>query len=188
MFLEAMTITEALSEVKLIQKKIEKKRQFVLTNLTRFEHLKDPLETGGGSTKVLHAELQSIEDLQTRLETIRWAIADANSKTTLTLDGKTKSLTAWLSWKRDLADTDIAFRNSIHTSLKQSFDRAATQPQVYKTEETQTPQLAKLILNLDYGEMVKRAERTSELLEKLDGKLSLLNATIVIGEQKTLAA
>jgi hypothetical protein len=46
------TITEALSEINLIKKKIEKKQQDVIGNLVRWEHLKDPFESVGGASSV----------------------------------------------------------------------------------------------------------------------------------------
>jgi hypothetical protein len=61
-----ITITEALADVKTIDKRIEKKKYFVQSYLVRQERLKDPLEKDGGATKVIHQERQAIQDLQER--------------------------------------------------------------------------------------------------------------------------
>jgi hypothetical protein len=58
-----LTITEALSEINLIKKKLVSKRGNVTQNLTRALHVKDPYESQGGSEAMIRAEVQSIADL-----------------------------------------------------------------------------------------------------------------------------
>ena len=48
-----MTITEALAEIKTIQKRIDKKREFILHHTYRQHTLRDLLEKDGGSPKVV---------------------------------------------------------------------------------------------------------------------------------------
>ncbi len=67
----SMTITEALAEIKTIGKRLEKKKQAVLTNIGRDSRLKDPLDD---SVKFVKEERQAIEDLEKRIVTIRTAI------------------------------------------------------------------------------------------------------------------
>ncbi len=45
--MEKITITEALSEVNLLKKKIEKKKEMILANLAKFKHVPDPYEKQG---------------------------------------------------------------------------------------------------------------------------------------------
>lgn len=45
----ALTITEALAEIKTVGKRVEKKREFIKAFLARQDGVKDPLEKDGGS-------------------------------------------------------------------------------------------------------------------------------------------
>ena len=47
--MSAITVTEALAEIKTTQKRIEKKREHILNFAWRQERMKDPLERDGGS-------------------------------------------------------------------------------------------------------------------------------------------
>ncbi len=177
--MEKMTITEALSEIKLITSKVEKKRAFVKSNLIRAAHMTDPLEKDGGSTKVLTQELQSVKDLEIRLEKVRYAIAKANIENQITLGETTKSIFEWITWKREISAASLNMTNGIHTLIKSELDKISKQPAVYLDQDQKT-QIVRIIPNLDYNEFVKKAEVISDMIEQLDGKLSLKNATIVI--------
>lgn len=177
--MEKMTITEALAQVKLIEKKIESKTQFVLGNLFRYETQKDPFEAKGGARQVLESEIQALQDNYRRLEKIRAAIAESNIDNQLTVGEQTRSVHEWLTFKREVAPKQIALFQTIHTQMKQRLDKDAQQPQVYKDEEGKT-HLAKLVTNLDYVEYVRKYEKQQEIFETLDGLLSLKNATTVI--------
>ncbi len=177
--MEKMTITEALAEVSLIQKKVAKKKETVLGNLIRYDNTADPFEKQGGSAKALESEVQSIRDNHARLERIRAAIAHANLNETVTLGEQTKTIHEWLTWKREAATDWLGFLNSIHTGVKKLVDHQAKQPAYYKDADG-TPHFSKLITNVDYGTYVKLSEKTTEMIEHLDGKLSLKNATVVI--------
>jgi hypothetical protein len=178
--MEKMTIAEALSEVKLMEKKLEKKHLFVLANLSRFDHIKDTFEKDGGATKALNSELQSINDLNKRLERIRASIAKANLDTNVTVGEDTRSLHEWITWKREIAPRHIKFIDAIHTSLKTRIDKETNNPTAFKDEEKNQVKLAQLVTHLSYQDFIKQSEKLHDLLQTVDGKLSLKNATIVI--------
>ena len=67
----------------------------------------------------------------------------------------------------------------IVTGVKSKIDQESVKPTGYSTEDGKV-QLAKLVTNIDYADYTKRLEKLDDLLETLDGKLSLKNATIVI--------
>ena len=52
----ALTITEALAEIKTLAKRIEKKRQNIGQFLVRQEGVRDPLEREGGSVAFVQTE------------------------------------------------------------------------------------------------------------------------------------
>ncbi len=177
--MEKLTITEALSEINLIKKKIAKKKETVLGTLVRASHLPDPYVNQGGSEAFVKSEQQSINDLTNRLIRIRSSIARANVENRVTIGGLEQSIYDWLTFKREIADDLIAFTNNVHRQVEQHSQRAAQQPQVYKTEDGKT-QLVEYKINVDQGEWLKKNEDLVEKKEKLDGLLSLKNATIVI--------
>lgn len=177
--MEKITITEALSEINLIKKKIESKRKIVLGLLVSPEHMKDPYESVGGSEVFIKCEVQSIADLERRQINIRSAIAKANLDHEITVGEQTKSIHDWLTWKREIAQQAISFLNSIATSVKNELDQLTKLPKVYKNDKDET-HLLRLKSNIDLPEINKSQERLNEMFETLDGKLSLRNATIIV--------
>lgn len=178
--MEKMTITEALSEVKLIVNKIQKKRATVLGNLTRYEHIKDPFTTEGGSQEAIKREVQSMTDLEKRLVRIRTSISRANASTDITIGEKTQSVADWLTWKREIAPTLKAFVTQVHQSLKKQIDEHAARPQVIRDSEKNQVAIATLVVNVDYEDALNVAQKIEDMYETLDGKLSLKNATTFI--------
>lgn len=174
--MEEITITEAFAELKLITKKIAKKRETILQNLTRMEHVKDQF---GDTPKMVEAELQSIQDHETRFVRIKAAMSKANLENEITVEGETKSIYAWILWKRDIADNSLGFVNTAIRTVDAAVKRAETQPQVIKTD-TGEISVTKLVVNVDPKKMLSGSELTTQKLERLDGQLSLKNATIKI--------
>ena len=177
--MEKMTITEGLAEIKLIQKKIAKKQQIVRENLTKFEHIDDPFVKDGGIDKVMEAHVQSIKDLHKRLLSIRNAIAVANIKTEVTVDRKTMSIFDWLNWRREVANHQKAFFDSIYTATNDAIKTQAKRPSVYKDEQENT-HIVKVEPVLDYAKYLGDSAEIETALEALDGQLSLKNATVLI--------
>ena len=82
-----LTISEALAEVKTINKRLEKKRQFVNANLSLQDGIRDPYEKDGGAPKMLSSALQSITDLESRIVNLRTVIQHANEKAIVKIGG-----------------------------------------------------------------------------------------------------
>lgn len=174
-----MTITESLSEIKLITKKLERKRQYVLGNLIRVGHVPDPLTSTGGSEETLRREIQGCIDLEMRLIEIRQAIAKANTEHKIKIENTDMTIQAWLTWKREIAQVSASFYQAIHANIKREMDQNGRQPKVYQDAEQKT-HLVNFIPNYDLTKAVAGENAIREALEKLDGLLSLKNATIVI--------
>lgn len=174
-----MTITEGLAEIKLINDKIAKKQTFVLDNLARYNHTPDPLAAKGGSTVALSAEVQSIADLETRLMKIRVAIMLANLTNFAECNGQNLSLYEWLVWKREVAKQRSRLYEYIYSKTKEKMDRHNMQPQWLKNEDGQNA-LVELLPSLPYMEYATAFSEVNETLNKLDGVLSLKNATVLI--------
>ena len=174
--MEKMKITEALAEVKLIEKKIESKKTFVVSNLTRVDGMPDPL---GDGPKALESEMQSITDMQKRLVSIRAAITKANLAHSIKVNEQEKTIFDWLTWRREISAKHLTFLNQVHSSLKLKVDQSQNAPQAAKNDKGEMF-LVRLLTNLSYPEMLQKAQELQAMLDKLDGQLSLKNATIEI--------
>jgi seryl-tRNA synthetase len=127
----------------------------------------------------LRSEIQSIEDLRKKWVKIRSAIAKANTDNTITIGSTTKSINEWLNWKREVAQEESKFAVSVHVRIKNAMDESVQKPQVVKDDSGQV-KICKLLANLEYPEFLKKSQEVDEILETLDGKLSLKNATIMV--------
>lgn len=167
-----MTITEALAELKTINKRIEKKKEFVVQYVAQPSVIKDPLENQGGSRVVVAQEMQAVNDLFKRYTTIRTAIQRANLDTVITIGEYTMSIAEWLNWRKEVAQTQAKFFKDISNKAIQSRSM-----QFNKMPDGTIPQA---IINVDEGVIFKTSENIEKVLGELDGILSLKNSTITI--------
>jgi hypothetical protein len=177
--MQKITITEGLSEITLIKKKIQDKQTKILGMLFQVSHLPDPFAHDGGSFKVIASEMQSVNDLYRKLVAIRAAISTANLTHVITIMDLTLTIHDWLIWKRELSKNEIDFYDKLCRDVKSHLDAIARSPQVYK-DENQIVQIVKTTLNVNYPNCLKHNENRKDILGKLDGQLSLKNATILI--------
>ncbi len=112
-----ITITEALAEIKTIQKRIESKKHFIIGFLCRPDGLKDPFEKNGGSFQAIARERQAIADLEARVVEIRRGIQTANEMATLVIEGEAKTIASWLVWRREVAPGQKEFLNKLRNDL-----------------------------------------------------------------------
>lgn len=177
-----ITITEALAEIKTVGKRIEKKRAFIANFLARQDGVRDPLEKDGGSALVIERERQAIGDLEQRLVDLRRGIQHANDGTPVTVNGQTRSISEWLTWRRDVAPGQRAWLNSTAETLRSLRETAKRQgaavvSAVAITAETKPNDI---VVNVDEGALAADIEKLEDTLGQLDGQLSLKNATITI--------
>ena len=173
-----ITITEALAEVPTISKRIAKKQQFVLDFLYRPSAIRDAHEKDGGSAELIKRELQGIADLETRLIAIRSGIAKANSVTTITIGETTRTITDWLTWRREVSEGQRSRLSQIASSLRAI--RAQAQKQGTKVSDQNTDSLTEIVVNVNEKDLSEQIEALETTLGALDGQLSLKNATVTI--------
>jgi len=167
-----VTITEALAEIKTINKRLVKKREFVLSHTVRSDKMVDPLEKDGGSDKVLSQERQAITDLEDRVVRLRSAINGSNQSTTLTVGGKTRPVADWLIWRREVMPAYQKFLVRMNANIHSEREGQSYSRTMNGNEDT-----AGVIVNVDEKALGTEAETLEEILGNLDGQLSLLNAT-----------
>jgi hypothetical protein len=171
------TITEALADVKTSQARITKKRQAIKSFLGR-----DPMESEGGSREFIKRELQSIADLENKIVNIRSAIQTANLSTEVEIEGRRMTLANWLNWRREISSGNKGFMSEIAAMLDQMRKQATQrgQPTTYTAAASPDPQVGEWVVNVSEKELAEQIDRMENILGQLDGKLSLLNATIII--------
>jgi hypothetical protein len=174
-----ITITEALAELKTIDKRLAKKREFVLTYLLRQEMFKDPLEKDGGSVSAIRREMQSIVDLEERRITIRRAVQQANERNSVMVGKQTRTIADWLVWRREVAPAQQQLLTSIRNKIEQARQEAARKgASLSASAEAARPN--DVIVNVNEQELARQIEELEEVLGNLDGQLSLRNATLFI--------
>lgn len=176
-----LTITEALAEIKTLEKRVEKKRQSIQPYLARQDGVRDPLEKTGGSAEFIKSERQSIKDLETNIIKLRIGINRANDATSITILDESKSISEWIIWRRDISKHSQNFltvlRNGVNT-IRQNAQRqgVAIIQQTVGTDNKPND----WIINVDEAALIADAEKLETILGTLDGQLSLKNATTLI--------
>lgn len=173
------TMTEALAELKTLEKRVASKRDYVKMYVARQDIVRDPHEAKGGSRVIIGQERQAIGDLEARRVAIRVAIQAANRATTITIDGITKSIAEWLTWRKEIAPGQKAFLAELQQGIKGLRAKAIQQGgQINQPQGGTSPQDWQI--NLDEGELGAQIEAMETTLGTLDGLLSLKNATTLI--------
>ena len=175
-----LTITEALAELKTLGKRIEKKREYVMSFLYRQDGIKDPLEKDGGSVEAVRRERQAIADLETRHVAIRVAIQKKNQETTITIGETTKTIAEWLTWRKEIAQGAQAFVNKIRMNIQGARNTAQQKGWGVVAPGAVAAQSADVLINVDEAQLAADAEQFETILGTLDGQLSLKNATVMI--------
>ena len=181
----AMTITEALQEIKTINGRLEKKRGALMPYVARDNRARDPFEKSGGSAEHIRAERQSIWDLEQRLVQIRTAIQSANLNSILAVGDVQHTVAEWLTWRRDVSAGQVAFLQAVirgiqqvRQQVQQKGGRVTTVPSVeINTDATAPPEV---VVSVDERKLLEEQDMLQQQLGTLDGKLSLFNATMTI--------
>jgi len=168
-----ITVTEARAELKTIGKRVQKKKQVVMAHLVRLDRIIDPLAEEGGSEAAVAEARQGIQDLLGRIVEIRAAIQKSNLYTELTIEGETKTVAEWLTWRKEAAPLAKNLLDDIAVGIDSGDRQLRT---VHDQNPDQENQPA-LVVNVSRKELAEQREKMETILGTLDGKLSLLNAT-----------
>jgi len=177
----ALTITEALAEIKTIGKRLESKRASVGGYLARQENVRDPLEKEGGATAFIAKERQGIKDLEERIVTLRRAIRVANESTTISIGSETRSISDWLTFRREVAPGRKTALSNLRQSIHGVREQAKRQG-LNVAASAETAKYCDVIVNINETELATEIESLETILGTLDGQLSLKNATTIIVE------
>lgn len=180
----AITITEVLAEIKTIGKRVAKRREGLMQYLGRQDGVRDPLEKDGGSTEFIKRERQAVADMDKRLIALRLGIAAANDATKVTIKGVTRTISEWLTWRRDVAPGEQAFLGALRRQLQALRENAKRQgvAVVQAVATTGDTKPSDIVINIDEAALAAEIDTLEEILGELDGQLSLKNATVAIKE------
>lgn len=178
----ALTITEALAEIKTIGKRIDKRRAGVMPFLARQDGIKDPLAAQGGSDGFVAAERQGIRDMEERIILLRRGIQRANDETAITVEGQTRSISEWLTWRRDVASGQAAFLKSLRDHINNVRSQAQRSGAQVVAAGAAATAPSDFVINLNEADLAKQTDALENVLGSLDGQLSLKNATVIIQE------
>ncbi len=173
------TITEALADIKVLNKRILKKQEFVNSHLLTGDHIKDPYADKGGVKKIVEEELQSIGDIRIRIVTLRAAINQANMNTGITINGETKSMYSWLTWRREIMETETVFVAKSAAKIQAELSQYNNRPQVWKDDD-EKQHLVHLEPTVDPKLFQDASEKLDVIAGSLDGQLSMKNATTFV--------
>lgn len=178
-----ITITEALAEIKTVGKRIAKKRDGVGPYLARADGIRDPLEKQGGSGQFVERELQAVSDLEKRLIQLRRAISHANDTTNIAVNGVERTISEWLTWRRDVAPGQRDFLNKLRvtmTQIREDAKRKGVTMAVGTVSRSQDLKPNDIVVNIDEAKIAKDMDWLEDTLGQLDGQLSLKNATVTL--------
>lgn len=178
------SISEALAALKLTQKKISSKEEFVQRYLTRREEMRDPLDRQGGSPQILKQERQAIADLYEQTIRIRRAIHAINSGTDLSVDGHTRTIADWLVWKREVYPVQQhnlrALANLIEHQRRQVQQGGRGQVVGAAVAVSGEAKPGDVVVNVSETELQAELEKIETIYGTLDGLLTLKNATLQV--------
>ena len=153
---QSMTIHRALSELKVIDKRISKNIQsLVPIGAVRKDGLVNNYYNQRDFEDNAKSEFQSVKDLIKRKESIKSAIVKSNSETTVTVGGKTMTVSDAITMK-----SSIALREELLRKLKSSFAEVkSTVDEVNERVEANAMRLAENALGKDN---VKTSDKEAE--------------------------
>lgn len=169
-------MTQAFTELRTLEKRIQKKQEKILRYLYRTNDQIDPFGEEPGSKAEIQKELQSIEDLWQRYMDIRKAMRKANEETFITIEGVERSMADWVAWKREVAPKVGRFIQSMVLRVYQGRDEINRENIRRKKDE----EVKHIVINVDEKALSDRGENIEKILGALDGQLAVKNATVTL--------
>jgi len=178
---EKLMIAQAMNEVKLAEKKIQSSLEFILRNLLREEDRRDPFAKDGTTQEAMvKSALQSIQDNEKRIVSLKLAINKINLETSLTVESMSATIAEWLIWRRDI----LPPQKQRLQALVQRMTAALGEPSIAarRTAAAAGVQFEKvqIIVNLSEKDLMAAIQKLDTIEERLDAMLSMANATTPI--------
>lgn len=180
---QRLTVTEALAEIKTLGNRIAKRRENIQPYLFRQRMVEDPLagDLEGGSVEFIRRERQGAADLEERLVALRTAIQAMNQRETITIDGETRTIAAWLTWRKEILPGQRSFLQALRNKID-AVRKEAGQKQVgiVNVDASSNAKYADVLVNVSEANLARDIEHLELVVGTLDGQLSLKNATTTL--------
>jgi large subunit ribosomal protein L7/L12 len=173
-----LTISEALSQIQVIDQQVAKKQQLIEAYLFRDAAVRDPLARDGGTQPLLAREQQAITALLERKVHIRRGVQAANQQATITHEDETRSIADWLVWKREVVARRSEFLNQMRYRIEQA-RREMSRHAASQTGEGSS-RGRDLVVHVNEKELAGELEALEERQGYLIGQFALKNATVVV--------
>jgi large subunit ribosomal protein L7/L12 len=174
--MSALSISEALSQIQVIDRQVAKKQQLLDAYLLRDAAVRDPLAREGGTAAVLAREHQAIAALLERKVLIRRAVQAANERATITHEDETRSIADWLVWKREVVARRAEFLNQMRYRIEQARRETTRQRAAAGDAARQND----LVVHVNEKELANELEALEERQGYLAGQIALKNATVLV--------
>lgn len=174
------TITEALAELKTLDKRIESTRDFILRYGIRQGSTIDPLADEGGSDAEIPRRMQSLSDLLQRKVDIRTAINAVNATTTLEVAGIKRTVAEWIVWRREAFKQELDAYQRLQQQITAARKDCANKNLTIREDGQQPTKVTEVSCFIKEGQIQKNIERLTTIESTLDGQLSRINATTTV--------
>ena len=179
------TLTEALTELRSLDKRIKAKREAIRSYLARQAAMADPFHAEGGTSAFITRELEGIETFEERVLALRGAIYEANSATKLEIGDETRTLAEWLTWRTEIAYPRQRFLQKLYQRIKDVRREALARGTTVVTATIAAgalgaPPPAGVIVNVNERELVNELEGLDTMLSQFEGQLAVKNATTMV--------
>lgn len=166
-----MKIIEALKELPLIEKKIQKNLSQIQTyssNLNKGDDTDLPFKSEGEQQKVVDALLQSTRDLVKHKAQLRSQLAVTNAQVKVTIDTMTATIAEWIEYREGGLEKIIAAHNALNDNTAQN---------LLKTTPVDLQKGVRTLRFYDEAKRNEEIERLQDIKGKIDSSLEMVNAT-----------
>ena len=102
-----------------------------------------------------------------------------NESATITIGEQTRIIADWLVWRREVAPKQSLYFASLRTKIEQA-RQEATRKGAGLSTSAETARPNDIVVNINEQDLARQIEALEEAQGRLDGQLSLKNATLMI--------
>lgn len=175
---DGATIVEGMAELKLIQRKMTQQADRIHDYAAILSTEKPQMGTEEAQEKEIETLIQSNEDLVREWLGIKSRIEYTNLITDVTIDSVTRTISEWLSFKGRKSRYGLG-RALLETYRALNDESAQRTRSRLETGKGSAPTIVRLY---DENQKYNRMNKVSDLLDKIDSKLEVVNAVTPLAE------
>lgn len=169
-----MKIIEALKELPLLEKRIEKNIELIQKYSSEVEGAGEfTFKTKEQQTAEVASLIQSVSDLAARRGKIRRALAMTNATVTVAIQGVTRTITEWIEYRERGYNFEARALQALNTNTAAS---------IVRTTQVQVDIGIKPVRFYDEAEKNAKLAAITEIHGAIDATLEIINATTELTE------